>query len=165
MMRPLSREELNELTARCNRKALRHWMLRLGFHLGLVASSHVLIEHGLIVLGVLVLLPHCAAFSFFGWAGIGHELFHNSVFASRGLNRALFKLCSILTWNNPGYFYASHAYHHRHTLEEDDAEGIPHPPISRASLIWLLSIDLPGLYRRLRVLIQNARGIVPQGAA
>jgi fatty acid desaturase len=124
-----------------------------------------LIEHGLIVLGVLVLLPHCAAFSFFGWAGIGHELFHNSVFASRGLNRALFKLCSILTWNNPGYFYASHAYHHRHTLEEDDAEGIPHPPISRASLIWLLSIDLPGLYRRLRVLIQNARGIVPQGAA
>jgi len=164
-MRPLSREELIELTVRSNRKALWHWLLRLGFHLGLVALSLVLIEHGLLVLGLLVLLPHFAAFSFFGWAGIGHELFHNSVFTNRRLNRVLFKLCSILTWNNPGYFNASHAYHHRHTLGEDDAEGIPHPPISRANVIWLLSIDLPGLYRRLRILISNARGIVPAGAA
>jgi fatty acid desaturase len=76
---------------------------------------------------------------------------------------SLFRICSILTWSNYGYFEASHAYHHRHTLQPGDAEGLPHPKIDSLTLLWILSFDLPGFMRRLRILGMNAAGIVPSG--
>lgn len=164
-MGPITREELVRLTVRSNRAAARHWMLRLLFHVGSIGLALYLIEHVGLIWGLLVLLPHLAAFSFFGWAGIGHELFHNSVFPNRRLNQFLFKLCSILVWSNYGYFQISHAYHHRNTLAADDAEGMPHPAISRLGIIWLFTFDLPTFVRRLRVLGMNAAGVVPGGMA
>lgn len=164
-MGSITRDELVRLTARSNGAATRHWLLRLSFHGGLIGLGLYLIEHAGLLWGLLALLPHLAAFSFFGWAGIGHELFHNSVFVNRRLNQRLFKLCSILVWSNYGYFQISHSYHHRNTLAEDDAEGARHPAISRLGVLWLLTFDLPAFIRRLRVLGMNAIDVVPGGMA
>lgn len=162
-MHLLPRDDLIHLTLRSNGAAFQHWGLRLAFHVVFVSLSLFLLEEGFIGWALLVLLPHCAAFSFLGWAGIGHELYHNSVFTHRGLNRFLFCICSILTWSNYSYFEASHVYHHRHTLQPGDAEGLPHPKIDGLALLWMLSFDLPGFMRRLRILGTNAVGVVPSG--
>jgi fatty acid desaturase len=103
------------------------------------------------------------AWSFLGWAGIGHELFHRSVFSARWLNTALFRLFSILTWSNFGYFEVTHPAHHRNTLGDGDLEADPKGRLSPLGTLALLTIDLGALWRRLRILGLNAAGIVPSG--
>jgi fatty acid desaturase len=163
LARLMSRDELVMLTKRNDVTAAAHLLIRFSFHAALMSLALYVGNHFGLVWGFIVLMPHFAASSFLGWAGIGHELFHNSVFKSRAINQFLFKAFSILTWNNYGYFQATHPYHHRHTLRPGDAEGARHPPISTLALIRLFSFDVPAFYRRVRVLALNARGIVPVG--
>tara|TARA_B100000214_G_scaffold348956_1_gene301436 strand:+ start:1686 stop:2633 length:948 start_codon:yes stop_codon:yes gene_type:complete len=164
-MELISRDELLALKQRNNLTAVTHLTLRLLFHVIFVMASMYLVNSGSVIWGLLVLAPHCAAMAFLGWAGIGHELFHNSVFTSRRVNTFFFRLFSVLTWNNYAYFQISHPYHHRHTLEKDDAEGEKHPSISLLGILWLLTFDAPGFFRRLRILSVNALGTVPGGRA
>lgn len=163
---PLPKAVLLELSRKNDWLAAGLLLLRAGFHTGLAAIALQLLHRGHIVVGLLVLLPHCAAMSFLGWAGIGHELFHQSVFSVRWLNRFLFRLFSVLTWSNYGYFQVTHPTHHAHTLAADDPEAAPGAVLTSWQVVWLCSVDLPGLWRRLRVLTQNAGGRVPaRGAA
>jgi fatty acid desaturase len=103
------------------------------------------------------------AWSFLGWAGIGHELFHRSVFSARWVNVALFRLFSILTWSNFGYFEVTHPVHHRTTLGDGDLEADPQGRLSPLGTLALLTVDVGALWRRLRILVLNAFGIVPPG--
>ncbi len=63
------------------------------------------------------LLLYGVFFSFLGWAGLSHELSHNTVFKSRSLNQFVLRVISFFLWNNHVYFSASHAIHHQRTLE------------------------------------------------
>lgn len=102
----LTRDELDRLAHRDNVVAARHLSYRFLLHAISGGLGYLWLQSGEIALGLAVLVPHFVAASFLGWAGIGHELFHNSVFTSRRVNRFLFVLFSILTWNgNPPNFH------------------------------------------------------------
>lgn len=112
----LDRETYRRLAQPRNGPALTHLLLRAGFHLSLLALAVQLAASGLTLAAIIALLPHWAAWSFLGWAGLGHELFHRNVFSSRRANAILFRACSILTWSNDAFFELTHPLHHRHTL-------------------------------------------------
>lgn len=109
-----------------------------------------------------VVLPvHGALFCFLGYAGLGHELAHRTVFAHRGMNDALFALVSFFTWNNPVFFRKSHVLHHRFTLHpahDGEVKAVQTSILRR----WphLVFLDLPFLWRAVRIASQNATGKV-----
>ena len=162
--RILDRETYRKLTVRRDGLAATLLLLRIAFHAALLAGASLLFARGQTVAALLLLIPHFVTWSFLGWAGVGHELFHRSVFSVRWLNTALFRLFSILTWSNYGYFEVTHPIHHRNTLGEGDFEADPQGRLSPLGTLALLTIDLGALYRRVRVLALNAAGVAPGGA-
>lgn len=138
--------------------------LRFVFHAAILTCGYRLFSAGHGWAAVLLLIPHFMAWSFLGWAGIGHELFHRSVFSAKWLNVALFRLFSILTWSNFGYFEVTHPVHHRNTLGDLDLEANPQGRLSLLQTLGLLTVDLGALYRRLRIIALNSVGIVPAGS-
>ena len=161
--RRLDRAAYRRLSARRNGLATLQLAARAAFHVALLASANLLFGQGHVLAAVLLLIPHFMAWSFLGWAGIGHELFHRSVFSARWLNLALFRLFSILTWNNYGYFEVTHPAHHRNTLGDGDLEANPQGRLTILGTLALLTVDLGAIWRRLRVLVLNAVGAPPRG--
>lgn len=159
----LDREAYRRLSTRRDGLAAMLLVVRITFHVALLAGANLLFSEGRILVAVLLLIPHFMAWSFLGWAGIGHELFHRSVFSARGLNLALFRLFSILTWNNYGYFEVTHPAHHRNTLGDGDLEANPHGRLTVLGTLALLTVDVGAIWRRLRVLVLNAVGAPPRG--
>ena len=157
----LDRETYRRLIRPRNGVALAHLGLRTGFHLGLLTLASHLASEGRLFAALLVLTPHWAAWSFLGWAGLGHELAHRNVLSSRRANLALFRICSILTWSNFAFFELTHPIHHRHTLGPADIEANAGVRISARQALGLAGFDLVGLVRRVRLLALNAAGIVP----
>lgn len=159
----ISREDLSELSQKNDGRATFLLGIRGLFHIGVATLGLHVIQNISIPLGLLILAPHMVAMSFLGWAGVGHELFHNSVFTNKNINQFLFKSFSILTWSNYAYFQISHPTHHRQTLGPGDPEGVQAPSISLFDVMLFLSIDFKFFYRRLRVLLLNSLGLVPVG--
>lgn len=161
--RLLDRDDYRRLLKKRDGLASLLLLLRFAFHAGLLVLSNRLFSTGHIWAAVLLLIPHFMAWSFLGWAGIGHELFHRSVFSAKWLNVALFRLFSILTWSNFGYFEVTHPVHHRATLDDGDLEADPQGRLSLLGTLALLTVDVGAIYRRLRILALNSVGIVPGG--
>ncbi len=159
----LDREAYRKLLARRDGLAAMLLLGRVAFHVTLLVCCNLLFLSGHVVAAVLLLIPHFMAWSFLGWAGVGHELFHRSVFSARWLNVALFRLFSVLTWNNYGYFEVTHPAHHRRTLGDGDLEANPHGRLTILGTLALLTVDVGALWRRLRVLVSNAVGVAPGG--
>ena len=116
---------------------------------------------GLFPLIFLALVLFCINLQFWGWAGIGHEYFHGTVFRSRRTNRALFLFCGILTFRNPGYFAATHLRHHRSPLSDEDPENQSGKLIVGFGWLPLCSFDVLAFWRNLKNLVINALGRVP----
>ena len=161
----LDQDAYRRLSARRDGLAAMLLLARASFHALLLAGGDLLFSTGHVIAALLLLIPHFMAWSFLGWAGIGHELFHRSVFKARWLNLALFRLFSILTWNNYGYFEVTHPAHHRGTLRDGDLEANPQGRLTILGTLALLTVDLGALWRRLRILVLNAAGVPPPGAA
>lgn len=161
--RLLDREAYRRLLARRDGLATLLLLVRAAFHVTLLVGANLLFSAGHVVPALLLLIPHFMAWSFLGWAGVGHELFHRSVFSTRWLNVALFRLFSVLTWSNYGYFEVTHPVHHRRTLADDDLEANPHGRLTILGTLALLTLDVGALWRRLRVLVLNAVGFAPGG--
>jgi fatty acid desaturase len=159
----LDREAYRRLSARRGGLAAILLAGRAAFHMTLLAGANLLFGEGHVLAAVLLLIPHFMAWSFLGWAGIGHELFHRSVFSARWLNLALFRLFSILTWNNYGYFEVTHPAHHRSTLGDGDLEANPRGCLTVLATLALLTVDVGALRRRLQVLVLNAVGAPLRG--
>ena len=117
--------------------------------------------------GVTVGLTLASGFmwNFLGWAGISHEFFHGTVFSNRRLNRLLFRVFSVLSWSNYGYFELSHWLHHKYTRFDVDPESRSDDPVAWTSVPWLTTIDLPGLFRQINILVRNSFGFIPDGIA
>jgi fatty acid desaturase len=99
--------------------------------------------------------------NFWGWAGIGHEFFHSTVFSSRRLNRFFFTFAAIITHSNPGFFTVTHPRHHRKTLSPVDPENQSTVRISSWQIPLLLSFNVFDFMKRLRILFLNSAGHVP----
>lgn len=99
--------------------------------------------------------------SFWGWAGIGHEFYHRRFFQGSSINRWLFVICGVITWSNFGYFDATHRRHHVNTLGERDPEDQSDQFVPWRRIPVLMTFDIFGFTRRIKVLAQNATGIVP----
>jgi fatty acid desaturase len=161
----LNRETYRKLLVRRDELAALLLLVRATFHVTLLVCADLLFSAGHFVAAALLLIPHFMAWSFLGWAGIGHELFHRSVFSARWPNIVLFRLFSILTWNNYGYFEVTHPAHHRRTLKDGDLEANPHGRLTILGTLALLTVDVGAIWRRLRVLVLNAVGVAPGGEA
>jgi fatty acid desaturase len=138
-------------------------VVRAAFHVALLTGANLLFWNGHALAAVVVLIPHFMAWSFLGWAGVGHELFHRSVFSARWLNLALFRLFSILTLNNFGYFEVTQPAHHRDTLTAGDLEAHPQGRLTALQTLGLLTVDLGAIRRRIGVLVMNAIGAPVRG--
>ncbi|MGA0601685.1 fatty acid desaturase family protein [Caulobacter sp. KR2-114] len=160
----LDRETYRRLSTRRDGLAALLLAIRVAFHVALLTTADLLFVHGQVLAAIALLIPHVMAWSFLGWAGIGHELYHRSVFSSRRLNLALFRLFSILTWSNYGYFEVTHPAHHRNTLGDGDLEANPHARLTILGTLALLTVDVGTLWRRLQILALNAAGAEPRGA-
>lgn len=108
------------------------------------------------LLAMPVLMLHGCVTTFFGYAGMGHELHHGTVFSSQALNRALFQVVSFLTWNNPVYFRASHSIHHRHTLEAGKDHEVNPAPYPLLEQWWRYAfVDWAALQRAFHIYKDN----------
>lgn len=160
----LDRETYRRLATKRDGLAAVLLLARVAFHVALLAGANLLFLRGHVWAAILLLIPHFMAWSFLGWAGVGHELFHRSVFSSRRLNLVLFRLFSVLTWSNYGFFEVTHPAHHRRTLGDDDLEANPAGRLTLLETLALLTVDIGAIWRRLRILSLNAIGAPSQGA-
>lgn len=151
-----------EMLRRSNSVGMTHATVRLLLiSFGVVAMLFATNERNLIFsFGILMLLGLTTSLS--GPVGFGHELFHQSVFTSRRMNRFFFVLFFALSLTNPGYFSLTHLNHHRftgHPLDREFQNELPRQGL--ASILQLISIDLRGLARRWWILLKNSSGMVP----
>ena len=161
----ISKEEFAEISKSNDLKGLANCFVRILFHCALISMAFYLVGQNHPVFAALVLIPHYIAWSFLGWSGLGHELFHKKVFTSRAVNIILFRMLSVLSWSNYAYFETSHMVHHKDPLSEKDFEVIPQARLAGWALIGSLTIDLGSAYRRVSIMVKNAFGVVPNGAA
>jgi fatty acid desaturase len=136
-------------------------MLRVIIQVALVYVSLRASNEKMWILFGFLLMINGGFWAFWGWGGIGHEFYHRTFFTKNRFNDICFGICGLITWSNFGYFAASHKRHHLQTLQKDDPEDLSERFLTKAETITLLTVDLPGLSRRIRVLSRNAIGIVP----
>lgn len=158
---PVPQEALHALMARSNARGF----LFVGLHFSLLFCTGALFMHcyaqGIYYLLPLLLMLHGMIFSFLGYAGLGHELNHRTVFKSARLNDFFFMLVSLLTWNNFLYFRRSHMLHHKYTVLGDlDGEVKLPQTLVLTDLVTLLFFDFQLFVRAVRIMSENARNIV-----
>lgn len=140
--------------------------LALHFSLLIVTGliSFFLSENGFYLLSFIALLLHGFIYSFLGYAGLGHELFHNTVFKNKKINLFFFKLVSRLTWNNHIYFKESHKVHHSHTLHSNIDYEVTLPQESLLKKWYsMIVFDYYLFIRSLKYLLENSFDIVKGG--
>lgn len=158
---PLAKACLSSLSARSDVQGALH----VAAHLLLLCTTGAL-AYGAIQAGhygwaVPAVLLHGSFYSFLGWAGAGHELVHRTVFRRRALNDIFLALFAFLTWNNYVYFRASHIRHHQKTVLGDQDGEVRLPQTLRyRDWIWAMTLDLPALYRAVRITVENSLGII-----
>ena len=142
-------------------------LLRIGVLGGLFGLAYICWSAGggFLVLSVIFYLVYCAFWNTWGWAGIGHELIHNSPFRSRLSNRLYLWLASFLSLSNKNLFYVTHFAHHHDPHGEDDFESPLHHNSSEAKRNSYLNfhslIDLRKLNNFLRYTTLNTFGYIP----
>lgn len=157
----LSRDVLRDLNRRDNTVAVSHLIVRLLLQTLLFIGAYYTLTHGVWWLAIAFVALNGGLWFFMGWAGIGHELFHGTVTTNRQFDRALFRVFSVLTWSNYGFFEYSHWRHHKLTLFPDDPELPPRDSITFGQAAWYIAIDIPSFYKKAKVLLVNSLGRVP----
>ena len=110
------------------------------------------------ILGVFVFYILAIWHSFWGYAGLGHELVHSRVFSNKKVNLLLYYFSSALVYSNPVFFRLSHYHHHAHTFAEDDAEAKAAQRWGRMEIVFYMTIDVPFMSRRLFYTFINSFG-------
>lgn len=157
----LTKDELNRLKAQNNRIAGWHLSVRIGIELlGWLGVYSLLNTQHYLPAGILFWFL-CVWHSFWGYAGIGHEFFHQRVFSSKRLNTFFFHFSSILTWSNAELFKKSHGFHHAKPFHKDDHESKANLEWHPFNLFLYLFLDWRLLKNRLHYAIFNAFGHIP----
>jgi fatty acid desaturase len=149
----------SDLLKKNNTTALIHIMIRLFIQIILFYICFSFRND--YFLFIITCIPYFFCFSFFGMAGISHELLHNNVFTSKKLNRFFFIFFMVLSFSNYGYFEYTHWLHHKKTLSEDDPKDIFKGKLKIKQIFFWFFIDIPSFVKRVRILIFNSFGIIP----
>jgi fatty acid desaturase len=136
-----------------------HLLLRIMYHGFFIALS--LFFSNYLILAIFFAIPNWIVFSFFGFAGLSHELFHLTVFTNKKINIFLCYLFMLLVWENYSFFKVTHWKHHQMTLDKNDPEPVFKGKINSIYLFQLLTFDFKSFYNRIKILIKNSIGIVP----
>ncbi len=71
-----------------------------------------------------------------GMSAAVHELSHGTVFKTKWINEAFYKVFCFLTWNNPVHFRASHALHHQYTVYRNVDYEVIQEPVKNFMNFW-----------------------------
>lgn len=153
--------QANEINKKSNLSAFKHILIRLFIQILLLFTCIYFIDINIIFF-LLFSILYFFCFSFFGMAGISHELLHNNVFVQKKLNNFFFKFFMILTFNNYGYFMFTHWAHHKNTLQDDDPKDLFKGELSKRQLFFWIFLDFPAFMNRIKILTKNSFGIMPQ---
>jgi fatty acid desaturase len=101
-----------------NRRSDWKAFLQAGGHLGLLIATGALVWYASDKMAWWVYLPLLFVYgTFYAFVLNGsHELSHNTVFKTRGLNAFFLSLFAFLGWRNQVMFWTSHEQHHKFTL-------------------------------------------------
>lgn len=157
--------DLRPFMARSNLRAVADLVARLLGSVLFLAALHHSWGSDNLVFSFAWFVLYCIFTGFWGWAGIGHEYYHGTVFRSRRVNRALFLLSGVLTFRNPGFFAATHLRHHRDPLSESDPEGQAGGQLTGLEWLPLLAFDARAFLRSTVGLSMNVMGIVPKATS
>jgi fatty acid desaturase len=139
--------------------ATRDLIFRVTVELFVAVSVYYLFEGGQYIVGAAAFYLLAIWHSFWGYAGIGHELMHGRVFSSRRLNNVLYFFTSFLVWSNPAFFKSSHIFHHAHTFDPNDSESNGVQNWKLISIVVYLTLDLPLMVRKITYSILNSIGL------
>jgi fatty acid desaturase len=123
-------------------------------------------------LGTLFVIPavmiywlYCALWNTWGWAGIGHELIHNSPLKSKICNNFYLWATSILSLSNRNLFLVTHFSHHKspHGVEDFESPYIFSDAKYKYSFVIVFGnfIDVRKFLNFFRYLFLNSLGIIP----
>ncbi len=146
---PVSKEDL----ARLNQRSDLLGFLQTGGYLGVLALTGSAAWLGAerlawyAVVPLVLLHGACWRFMVNGF----HELIHDSVFKTRGLNRVFLWIFSFLGHYNHLGFWASHTEHHKFTLHPpDDLEVVLPQKFTLAEYLKTALVNLPGPWNFIR---------------
>ena len=158
---PVSNDFRNTVHQSSNLVPLFHFVLRMILHVCVILFLIYSLKNNHLILSFLLIFLNGLLTTFMGWAGAGHEYFHSTAFSSGRLNKILFRFFSCATWNNWGWFEVSHLLHHKYTLHLSDPEKPAKHSMTLTRILFLISIDFPVMFKRLRILFSNCLGTVP----
>lgn len=139
--------------------AAQDLFIRLFCQVILIYLFYFSIEDGGYIFSAFIYYTLAVWHSFWGYAGIGHELMHGRVFSSKRINNFLYYFASILVWSNPSFFKISHLHHHAKTFSYDDEEAKGIRKWSLINILFLITVDLPSMVRKIFYTIVNSMGL------
>ena len=157
----LNNDEINRIHTYNNSKAFFDIVIRLGVHATLIYLGIIFIAEQQYVIVLGLILINGFLWNFMGWAGVGHELFHRSVFSNKKLNDYLCKILAALNWNNYEYFRNSHSLHHQNTMYDNDPEAPLPKGLRKGEILPLIFINPIYVIRRVKIVILNSIGVIP----
>lgn len=158
----INKEVLRELSKKSDLQGAVYTSLHLTLIAATGATSYSCFNQHYYILGTFLALCHGIFFGFLGWCGAGHELLHETVFKKKWLNIFFASIYSFLMWNNFFYHKESHRMHHAYTMH-DQLDGEFNPSqrgITGWGWLWYLTIDLPNIYRTLKIITENSFNII-----
>lgn len=138
--------------------AVRDISIRVYFEVALFFVFYYSLEAGELFAAIFFYYLLAVWHSFWGYAGIGHELMHGRVFSSKYLNSFFYNFSSFLVWSNPAFFTKTHLHHHGHTFSPTDSESLGTTAWSKLDLVQYLLLDVPLMIRRVSYAILNSFG-------
>ena len=155
----IDRDLLKSVTRRSDIKGLFHALGTIAILLASGYATYYFYSTQQWLLMAIGLYVHGGLFAFTPQI---HELSHNTVFRTRGLNRLFARVFGLIHWNtNHVRYWMSHKFHHKYTLhKESEAERtIPRPQTWHSILMRAVYVvDVTGfittLYDTLAVIIR-----------
>lgn len=138
--------------------AARDLALRVFIEILFVWTVYWAFESGSWIVGFITFYFLSIWHSFWGYAGIGHELLHGRVFSSKSLNMSLYYAASFLVWSNPVFFRNSHFHHHHETFSDSDTEARGVQNWRSLDIFFYLTLDIASMFRRLCYSLVNSFG-------
>ena len=161
MKNSIDKNLIKKLKIKSDFKAIVDLSIRFLYHITFIYLAYYFFSIKQYTLFIVFALPHWMMYSFLGSGGLSHELFHNSVFSNNKINNILFKTFMILNWENYNYFKLTHSIHHKITLNEKDPKSLFKNRINVVYLIQLLTFDFKLFLNKIKHLLKNCIGIIP----
>jgi len=158
-----SKEELDSLKNPDNIKANTDLIIRISGEIFLWFWIIYFIDAEVWLLVAALFLIVSMWHSFWGYAGLSHELFHGKVYTSKTVNKVVLLFANAFTWTNGAFFKSSHTLHHAKTFDDNDQEALSIQAWSFSAILRYVFFDYQMLWNRVSYVVKNAFGFIPEG--